>query len=204
MPQATNGPTPDPIAGSLSGDACRAVLERSRFGHLAFAREGIVDVVPIRFASLEGSLYFRADAQMRIDIGHNRWAVISVVDMLEPNLFASVVARGACYATEDTGSSKGDAAALRGIRWLRDCSPGETQRSSRDTGTTIVYRLHVDGLRGSTTVVSNSDCVDSVARPHVHVGLRAESSDDNARANDDGMRQPRPDLPSPDARMAAP
>jgi nitroimidazol reductase NimA-like FMN-containing flavoprotein (pyridoxamine 5'-phosphate oxidase superfamily) len=197
MSPSSNGHTPAPLAAAISDDACRAVLERCCFGHLSFAREAHVDVVPIRFAFLEGSLYFRADSAMRANIDHNRWAVISVVDMMDSTHFASVVAHGACYATEETGSPRGDAAALRGILRLRDRVPRTITRPRRDSRTSIVFRLHVDTLRGSTTVVPcPAGGEDVSAALHSHASGSAESSGDGARADDDGMREPRDDRPS--------
>lgn len=197
MSPSSNGQTLAPLAAAISDDACRAVLERSCFGHLAFARDGNVDAVPIRFAFLEGWLYFRADAAMRANIGHNRWAVISVVDMLDSTRFASVVARGACYVTEETGTARGDAGALRGILQLRDRVPRTITRPRRDSRTSIVFRLHVDELSGSTTFVPcPAGGEDFSAALHSHGRSPAESSGDDARADDDGMREPRADQQS--------
>ena len=187
----TNGHTPAPLAEALSDDACRAILERTCFGHFGFARNGHVDAVPIRFAFLEGWLYFRADAAMRADIRHNHWAVMSVVDRLDATHFASVVANGACYATEDTGSPQGDADAFRGILRLRDRVPQPMPRPRRDSRTSIVFRLHVDALRGSTTFVPPAGGEDVSEAPHSHAASPAESSDEDARADDDGMPEPR-------------
>jgi nitroimidazol reductase NimA-like FMN-containing flavoprotein (pyridoxamine 5'-phosphate oxidase superfamily) len=196
MTPSLNGQTPAARAAAISHDACRAVLERCCFGHLSFAREAHVDVVPIRIAFVEGSLYFRADSAMRANIDHNRWAVISVVDMMDSTHFASVVARGACYATEEAESSSGDAAALRAIR-LRERVPAVTSRPRRDSRTSIVFRLHVDSLRGSTTVVPSPAGGDGALRAlHNHTRNQAESSGDDARADDDGMREPRADRQS--------
>jgi nitroimidazol reductase NimA-like FMN-containing flavoprotein (pyridoxamine 5'-phosphate oxidase superfamily) len=201
----TNGHTPAPLAEPLSDDVCRAILERTCFGHFAFARNGHVDAVPIRFAFLEGWLYFRADAAMRADIRHNHWAVMSVVDRLDSTHFASVVARGTCYATEDTGSAQGDAAALRGILRLRDRVPEPIARPRRDSRTSIVFRLHVDALHGSTTFVPcPAGGEDFSWAPPSHAARPAESSDEDARADDDGMREPRADRrPSGNALVEA-
>lgn len=203
MLNSTNGHSAAPAAGAISDEACRAVLERTCFGHLAFARNGHVDAVPIRFTFLEGWLYFRADAAMRTDIRHNRWAVMSVVDRLDATHFASVVARGACYATEDTGSPQGDAAALRGILRLRDRVPERNTGPRRDSRTSIVFRLHVDALCGSTTFVPCPAGGEELSgATHSHAASTAESSDEDARADDDGMREPPADRqPSGDVLM---
>lgn len=197
MSPSSNGHTPEPLASPISADACRALLERMSFGHLAFARDGHADAVPIRFAFLEGWVYFRADAAMRTIIRHNRWAVICVVDMIDATHFASVVARGACYATEETGSSRGDANAFRGILRLRDRLPATATRPRPDSRSTIVLRLHVDALSGSTTVVPRpAGGAGPVRAVHLHDGYSRETAGDDARADDDGMREPRADRES--------
>jgi nitroimidazol reductase NimA-like FMN-containing flavoprotein (pyridoxamine 5'-phosphate oxidase superfamily) len=193
MQQLRNGSSSVASRKALSPDECKSVLERNSFGHLAFTRQSHVDAVPIRFGFVEGWLYFRANAAMRDDIGHNAWVLVSVVDMLDATHFASVVARGGCYETERTGSLAGDVAALRGI--VRDRAPTAARRSQMTARTSTVFRLHVDELRGYTTLVPcPAGEVDPVKSSHEHqVVSRAESVGDDARADDDGMAEPRAD-----------
>jgi nitroimidazol reductase NimA-like FMN-containing flavoprotein (pyridoxamine 5'-phosphate oxidase superfamily) len=191
-----------PFPKALTVDACNAVLERSCFGHLAFARDTHVDMVPIRFAFVEGWLYFRAGAAIRDAIGHNPWIAISVTDMLDETHFASVIARGACYQTERTGSAVGDAAALRGIKQLRDRVPvsmAPARRSARDA---IVLRMHVDDLRGGTTFVPcpadahRAGTIDSQQVREREVGTRAVRDDATPRV-DHPHHDPSADLEFP-------
>jgi nitroimidazol reductase NimA-like FMN-containing flavoprotein (pyridoxamine 5'-phosphate oxidase superfamily) len=144
--------TSPPLSGALDADQCNSVLARTCFGHLGFALKAHVEAVPIRFAFVEGSLYFRANRAMCLAIASNRWVLISVVEMVDATHFASVVARGTCYETEHTGTTNGDAAALRGIVELRDRAPA-SPRVARGERKSIVFRVHVDDLRGRTTFV---------------------------------------------------
>jgi nitroimidazol reductase NimA-like FMN-containing flavoprotein (pyridoxamine 5'-phosphate oxidase superfamily) len=198
MFQTMNVPIPALVPKALSVDECKALLARSCFGHLAFARETHVDAVPIRFASVEGWLYFRADAVMRTDIAHNSWVLVTVTESLDATHVASVVARGACYVTEQTGSTRGDAAALRGILRLRD-QPADAETPVRKTPrSSIVFRMHIDHLRGVTSLVPATGGNRAPhATPHIHrPRSQAESAADGARADDDGMREPRPGVAS--------
>jgi nitroimidazol reductase NimA-like FMN-containing flavoprotein (pyridoxamine 5'-phosphate oxidase superfamily) len=163
---------------NLTADECRAVLERVAFAHLAFTRNSHVEALPIRFAFVEGWLYFRANSVLRAAIAQNAWVVVTITDTLDPTCVASVIARGACYATDHTGSASGDAAALRGIMRLRDPAP-VAPRTSRAQRTSIVFRMHVDQLRGSRTIgLSPADrLVDSphpgqMRHSHTSPGLR--------------------------------
>lgn len=123
------------------------MLERNCFGHLVLARGTHVDAVPIRYAFADGWLYFGARPSLRKAIDRNVWVALAVATRLGDERWASVVARGACYATEGTGTVTGDAAALRGIVQLREqgSSPSAAQRTDR---TAVIFRMHVEEVRG--------------------------------------------------------
>jgi nitroimidazol reductase NimA-like FMN-containing flavoprotein (pyridoxamine 5'-phosphate oxidase superfamily) len=142
----------------LSPDECRAVVERACFGHLAFAHHDEVEAVPIRFVSVEGWLYFRANSALRAAIAHNPWVAIAIAETLDATHMASVVARGGCYPTEQTGSTTDDARALRGIMRLRERVRDAVLRTGRSERTAIVFRMHVDSLHGRRMVVPD-DCL---------------------------------------------
>ena len=153
----------------LSGDECKAVLARNCFGHLAFTRNSHVEAVPIRFAFVEGWLYFRANSVLRAAIAHNPWVVVSIAETLDPSGIDSVVARGGCYATEHTGSKSEDAIALRGIVRLRNSTPADRVPNGKAERTSVVFRMHVDQLRGYRTFEPSlaEHLVDSIEPPRV-------------------------------------
>lgn len=140
-----------PLPQLLSGDDCRAALARSRFGHLAFTRNSHVEAMPVRFAFVDGWVYFRANGALRSAIASNPWVVVSIAETRDPTTIHTVVARGACYATERTGSASQDAAAMRGIMQLRDPQPVGESRTGKAERASIVFRMHVDHLRGYRT-----------------------------------------------------
>lgn len=140
---------------ALSVNACRAILERTCFGHLSLVRQTQVDSLPIRFVVAGMWLYFRADHALRHALGHNAWVTLTIAETIDKAHITSVVARGACYATERTGSVESDDAALRGVVRLREpVTVGTRVRWVERTST--VFRMHVDELRGRTTVVSSA------------------------------------------------
>jgi hypothetical protein len=138
---------------SMSAKNCEALLRRACFGQLAFARDGHADVLPIRYTFLEGWVYFRADLGLSEVIAHNPWLVLSVTEFQDANVVSTVIVRGGCYQTEQTGTTIGDAAALRGIIELRDRAMGGPERKRRGRPSSTVFRLHVDEMRGITALV---------------------------------------------------
>jgi nitroimidazol reductase NimA-like FMN-containing flavoprotein (pyridoxamine 5'-phosphate oxidase superfamily) len=132
---------------------CEAVLRRSCFGHLACMREGHADVLPVRYAYLEGWVYFRADRALRNVIAHNPWLVLAVTEFRNDRRVSSVTAQGGCYATAGTGTAVGDAAAMRGIMEVRDRATAAPARKPRIRQSSVVFRLHIDDLSGVTAFV---------------------------------------------------
>jgi len=132
---------------------CETVLRSVCFGHLAFIRDGHADALPIRYAYVDGWVYFRADLNLRDIIARNPWLVLSVSEVQNGSRVVSIIARGGCYQTEATGTAAGDAAALRGIVELRDRATDGRERKPRVRRSSIVFRLHVDELRGVSAVV---------------------------------------------------
>lgn len=149
----------DPAAGlppgapppELSEDACRSVLARTCFGSLAYNNHGRIDATPIRLVFVEGWLYFAAGGGLRRAIANDPWAVISVSDVLDAQHVASVVVRGFCVETRQTGSARNDAAALRGIVRLRDREPAAATQLRRRSRSHSVLRLRVEQPCGATT-----------------------------------------------------
>lgn len=140
---------PVPGARTLSAPRCTALLDKHGFGHLVLARHAHVDAEPIRFVVVENWLYFSANRRLRRAIGHNAWVAVVVAVETERG-WASVVARGACYATERTGSPASDAEALRGVGELRDTGSRAAGRSPRTTSGSVVFRMFLEELRGQT------------------------------------------------------
>jgi len=102
----------------------------------------------IRYVFADGWLYFGAASSLRTAIDHNVWVALAVAVPTERGRWASVVARGACYATEHTGTAVADAAALRGIIRLRKQGPSTSGGAHRKTRSSIIFRMHVEELRG--------------------------------------------------------
>lgn len=153
MNATTNvGPSqsPDEI---LTHAECADLLRRVCFGHLTFAREGHLDVLPLRYAYVQPWVYFRADLRLREVIAAAPWLVLSVTEAVDNTHFNSVVVHGGCYVAEDTGSMAGDEAAFRGIMDLRDRQFATRSRDHHQARTSTVFRLHCDEMRGVTTLV---------------------------------------------------
>ena len=138
---------------AMSPKDCEALLRRACFGHLSFGRDGRADVRPIQYAFLEGWVYFRADLGLREAIAHNPWLALSVTEFHDANRVSSVIVRGGCYQTEQTGTAIGDAAAQRGIMKLRDRATVGSERQPRIRRSSTVFRIHVDEMRGITAAI---------------------------------------------------
>jgi len=142
---------------TLTWTECERTLERTCFGHLAFNRPEQLDMLPIRFAYMTGWVYFRAGAVLRAILSRNPWMALGVTEVRDTDHFDSVIVRGGCYATEDTGSAAADAMALRGIFRLRDRPIVGRIRGARDERTSTVFRLHVDEMVGTTTLMTHAE-----------------------------------------------
>jgi len=192
MPATPNVGPPRSADESLPATNCEALLRRACFGHLAFARDGHADVLPIRYIFLDGWVYFRADLGLSEVIAHSPWLVLSVTEFQDANLVSSVIVRGGCYQTEQTGTTIGDAAALRGINELRDRAMVGPQRKPRGRRSSTVFRLHVDEMRGITALVpgpARDRSFDDRENQHVRQTGRDQSAPEDARATADSVAE---------------
>lgn len=168
------------------------VLNRVCFGHLAFSRGRHVGVLPVRYALQEGWLYFRADDALHQVISRSPWVCLSVTELQDPMRYASVVVRGGCHPTDDTGSTGADAEALRGVVALRDrvrVGPRARPRQRKLT----VFRLHIEEMQGSITLVpcpAGQRPYDDAEVEYLRATSREHSSGEDSRADDDGMAAP--------------
>lgn len=173
----------------LTAAECEAVLARVCIGHIAFARAGRVEVLPIRFAYVDSWAYFRADSALREVIAAAPWLVLSVIEQPVASRAVSVVVRGGCYETTRTGAASSDAAALRGIVELRDRasvlpSAAEVERTS------LVYRLHADDIVGVDIEVPcppGDRPFDAAELAHLAATGTEQTITEDERADDDGM-----------------
>ena len=191
----TNAPGLHRAGELLSRDDCEGMLRRTCFGHLALIRDGNVDVMPIRFAYEDSWVYFRAEPALRDVIVRHPWVVISVNELRDVTQVGSVIVRGGCYATEDTGSEAGDAKAMRGIIALRDRAAVGRSAETHTERTSTVFRVHAEELQGSIVFVpcpAGERAYDDVELQLLRERTRAQTAGDDERADDDGMAEPTP------------
>jgi nitroimidazol reductase NimA-like FMN-containing flavoprotein (pyridoxamine 5'-phosphate oxidase superfamily) len=136
------------VLSSLTPRECETLLTRNLVGRIAFAARGHVDIVPISYVFIDGWLYARADAPMRIAINRNRWVAVEVAEVHDVRRWESVVVRGACHPVHDTGSAMTDAVAARGVEMLRAKVPPITAADIDSAGPSMVYRIHADHVTG--------------------------------------------------------
>lgn len=191
MPPTTLSAPMSGYAVLTTSDATN-VLARVCFGHLAFSRGRQVGVLPVRYALQEGWVYFRASPALRQIISRSPWVCISATELQDRTRYASVVVRGGCYPTEETGSTGGDAQALRGVVALRDRARVGPRTRPRQR-TLAVFRLHIEEIQGSITLVpcpAGERPYDDAEVEYLRVTSREHSSGDDSRADDDGMAAP--------------
>jgi nitroimidazol reductase NimA-like FMN-containing flavoprotein (pyridoxamine 5'-phosphate oxidase superfamily) len=199
MSSTMNAPPPQ-VTGDLTRSQCDVILQRTCFGHLAVVQPDRVDLLPVRFACSDGWIYFRADESLSGAIARNPWLALSVTELRDPTHFHSVIVRGGCHPTVATGSAAGDEKALRGIRALRDRSRVGRSAPQHVPRTLIVYRLHTDEVRGTSTFVpcpAGDRPYDDVEVEILRTVNRDQSESDDARADDDGMAEPSAPVPPP-------
>jgi nitroimidazol reductase NimA-like FMN-containing flavoprotein (pyridoxamine 5'-phosphate oxidase superfamily) len=184
----------------LSPEECAATLARTCFGHLAFARPERADVLPVRFAFVNGWLYFRADMPLHRAIATNPQVTLAVTERRDITRFCSVIVRGGCYETELTGAIGADTAAMRGIMQLRDPAGVPYPLVRRPARRVLkVLRLRVDEMSGTTTVVPQQDeehDYDDVELQILRETVGHQTAREDARADDDGMAESLPLAPS--------
>lgn len=181
-PIARDGRLPAAVLRTISPRQCMAVLARNTVGRVAFAHRGQVNIAPMLYVFFDGWLYARADAAMRRAIRHNRWVAVEVAEVSGVSKWQSVVVRGACYSTTDVGSTA-DRALADGIARLRSKIPEMSHPRSRSRVQTAIYRVHVDRLTGYSARPSGRRSTATTAK------RRAAGRAEQARADDDGMRQ---------------
>jgi nitroimidazol reductase NimA-like FMN-containing flavoprotein (pyridoxamine 5'-phosphate oxidase superfamily) len=136
------------VLTSLTQRECETLLTRNLVGRIAFAVRGHVDIVPISYVFIDGWLYARADAPMRIAISRNRWVAVEVAEVRDVRRWESVVVRGACHPVHDTGSARTDVLAARGVAMLRAKVPPIAMAEIETTVPSMVYRIHADHVSG--------------------------------------------------------
>ena len=174
---------------TLTRIECERTLARTCFGHLAFNRPEQLDMVAIRFAYVDGWVYFRAGSVLRAILERNPWMVLGVTELRDTAHFDSVIVRGGCYETEHTGSTASDAEAMRGILKLRDRTSVNRVRDEEEARISTVYRLHVDDMQGVTTFVpcpASDRPYDANRQRRPDDSSTAPTVVDDARAGDDG------------------
>lgn len=147
---------PAAILRALSPRQCEALLARNMVGRIAFAHRGQVNIAPMLYVFVDGWLYARADAAMRVAIRHNRWVAVEVAEVKGVSDWQSVVARGACYSTTG-GRSTADAAIPDAIAHLRSKVPEMSRPGASARFRTAIYRVHVDQLTGYSARSSRRD-----------------------------------------------
>jgi uncharacterized protein len=141
---------PAAVLRALSPRQCEALLARNMVGRIAFAHRGQVNIAPMLYVFVDGWLYARADAALRVAIRHNRWVAVEVAEVRNVSDWQSVVVRGACYSTTG-GRSTADAAISDAIAHLRSKVPEMSRPESTARFRTAIYRVHVDQLTGYST-----------------------------------------------------
>lgn len=191
----TNVPALHGAEELLSRGDCEAVLGRTCFGHLALLRDANIDVLPIRFAFSDDWVYFRADPVLRDVIAHHPWVALSVNELSDVTHVRSVIVRGGCYATENTGSDASDAKAMRGIIALRDRTMVGRTEEAHGERTTTVFRVHAEEMQGTIVFVpcpAGERVYDEVELQLLRERARTQTAGDDERADDDGMAEPNP------------
>jgi nitroimidazol reductase NimA-like FMN-containing flavoprotein (pyridoxamine 5'-phosphate oxidase superfamily) len=194
------------VGEPLSRRACEAALLRICFGHLAFVRDEQLEVLPIRYAYLDGWVYFRADRQLQAVIARRPWLALAVTESRSGNYIDSIIVRGGCYHADRTGSSAGNAAALRGVVVLRDRAPIASTSRPRVPRTSTVYRLHADTIEGTRTFVPcppGERPYDAAELQQLSDIRRSHTASDDDRADDDGMAEAPEPIPAPSPRTRA-
>lgn len=128
------------------------LLRRQTVGRIAFTDGRRVDIEPISYVYVDGSIYMRAAPGTRMNALRGRpWVAFEVDDIRSHSDWESVVVKGTVYLVEPIEAMpmrENYATALRAIRSLMpDALTPDDPLSERR----FLFRLHIDEMEGRSS-----------------------------------------------------
>jgi nitroimidazol reductase NimA-like FMN-containing flavoprotein (pyridoxamine 5'-phosphate oxidase superfamily) len=138
-------PTPRPVFRELTRADAVALLQRHRFGRIAFTFHDRVDIEPIHFVYHDDWIYGRTAPGTKLSVlTHHPWAAFEVDEVRSDDDWRSVVAKGAIFFLDDDT----DDAYEHALAVIRRAAPHALTDDDPTPERTILFRMHVDELHG--------------------------------------------------------
>jgi len=140
-----------PVFRDLERDEIDTVLARNHVGRIAYAFHDRVDIEPIHYAYEDGWIYGRTDAGTKLlMLQHQPWVAFEVDEISGLFDWTSVVAHGAFYLIEGDGTPRDRERHAHAIELLRLIVPETLAEGDPTPLRTVLFRVHLDSLRGRT------------------------------------------------------
>jgi nitroimidazol reductase NimA-like FMN-containing flavoprotein (pyridoxamine 5'-phosphate oxidase superfamily) len=147
-----------PIFRALDRAECETLLARNNVGRLAFSLHDRVDIVPLHYVHEEGWLYLRTAPGTRLELTSHRPWIAFEVDEVEGVLdWRSVVVHGTIYPLSREGPEREAAAWERAVDLLRRLIPETATPADPVAFRTVVFRIHIDDMRGRAASTAPGD-----------------------------------------------
>jgi len=146
-PHDATHPPPVPTFRELSGEECRALLDRNHVGRLAFSFRDRVDIQPIHYVHDDGWLYGRtSEGEKLLTLEHNRWMAFEVDEVAGPFDWRSVVGQGTFYRLDV--DSADPAVAAHAVALLRSIAPSTLSTHDPTPHRTVLFRIALHEVSG--------------------------------------------------------
>jgi nitroimidazol reductase NimA-like FMN-containing flavoprotein (pyridoxamine 5'-phosphate oxidase superfamily) len=126
------------------------ILARNNVGRIAFARENLIDIVPVHYVYAGDWIYGRTAPGGRVDtLGEPWWPVAFEVDEVD-GLFdwRSVVVHGGLYIISPEGAGWERDAWMTGVGLLRKLMPEALREDDRVPSRSRLFRIAVQEVSG--------------------------------------------------------
>ncbi len=133
----------------LSHEAAVALLERNRFGRLAFTLHDRVDIEPISYVYHDGWLYARTSPGAKLTtVLHHPWVAFEVDEIHDGWNWKSVVARGTIYFLDADAAGAPRDAYDSALRLIRSADPDALTGDDPVPHRAVLFRIHADEITG--------------------------------------------------------
>lgn len=142
-------PSVAPRFRDLTPEECRALLARHSVGRLAYTFHDRVDVEPITYVPIGGTMVFRTGPGSKLQtLTHHPWVALEVDEVDGLFDWQSVIVHGTVYILHEEGSQAESRAYRSAVRALRDLVPATLGPGDPVPFRNVVAKLHIDRMTG--------------------------------------------------------
>jgi nitroimidazol reductase NimA-like FMN-containing flavoprotein (pyridoxamine 5'-phosphate oxidase superfamily) len=133
----------------LSHDDAAALLERNHVGRLAFTFHDRVDIEPISYVFVHGSVFGRTAPGTKLTtLEHHPWVAFEVDEVEGQFDWRSVVVRGTLYLIDPHAGEHDREAHARAVAALRSLDPDVLTRDDSAPDRLMIFQIFPDEITG--------------------------------------------------------